>query len=244
MNRALASFVAFCVALVVLFSAIAWWLGAPLVALALDPQQRQAPYHVLYLANLPAANASAGQVDYPRALNTLLAAEQATTLWRSGRVVVAAGEVADEWQQVALVRFPSGADFVRLVTGGDYRNLADQAPGGRRTVFGVSGAGPQSSAPELLLVAAQVPETALEAGSNPLPAAVDAAIAVGGRILWDQAMVVLEGSSTFNRLLLVGFEDAATVDDWLLQAATETELALLRTRVQALTVWRLEAITR
>lgn len=243
LNRALGSFIVFVFALMLLAGALAWWLGAPLVGLALDGEQRGAPYHVLYMSDADAPGTlldDGSGLTYDQAFLALLAADGVERLWQSDDVSVAAGEVADEWHRVRLVKFPSGAEFVRLVTGGSYRRLADLAPGGSRGVIGLGSAGPQGMASELLLVSAAVPE----GGGEPLLDALQPAIAVGGRVLLHQPSVVLEGSSTQNRLLLLGFDDAAVVDDWLLQAATETELALLRTRVQALTIWRLARVTR
>ncbi|MFK7913023.1 MAG: hypothetical protein AB8B93_03845 [Pseudomonadales bacterium] len=243
MSRALGSFVVFVCALAVLLGAVAWWLGAPLLELALDGEQRQAPYHVLYMsdaADSPTLLDDGSGLTYQQAFTRLLAEQQVAALWRTTQVAVAAGEVADEWQRVVLTRFPSGAELVRSVTAGSYRKLAQAAPGGARMVLGLGSRAPTGLAAELLLVAAAVPE----GGENPLPAALQPALAAGGRVLFDGPAVVLEGTASVNQVLLLGFDSAATVDDWLLQAATETELALLRTRVQALTIWRFMDVRR
>lgn len=237
MNRAVGSFVAFVCALALLLGAVGWWLGAPLVDLALDSERRQAPYFVLYMndASAPGTpfDVESGQT-WEQAFAQLLAAQNVSVLWQTSQVAVAAGEVADEWQQVSLGRFPSGAELVRTVTSGSYRQLAEGAPGGARMVLGLGSQAPGGPASELLLVAAAIPEDA----ANPLPGALQPALLAGGRVLLDAPAVVLEGTTPLNRVLLLGFDDAAALDDWLLQAATETELALLRSRVQALTIWR------
>ena len=237
MNRALGSFLVFVFALALLLGAVGWWLGAPLVDLALDSDKRKAPYFVLYM-NDASQSGSLFDVEtgatWEQAFAQLLAGQKVSVLWQTRQVAVAAGEVADEWQQVSLNRFPSGAELVRTVTSGSYRELAEAAPGGTRLVLGLGSEAPGGVASELLLVAAAVPEDA----GNPLPGALQPALLAGGRVLLDSPAVVLEGTTPLNRVLLLGFDNAATVDDWLLQAATETELALLRTRVQALTIWR------
>ncbi|MGI9328671.1 MAG: hypothetical protein ACR2PZ_25880 [Pseudomonadales bacterium] len=242
MNRALATFLAFCAALLILFSAIAWWLGAPLLNLAFDAERRQSPYHVIYMANTGVGAASEPTAEsYGRRFEQLLEAESAARLWVANSVSVPAGEVADEWQQVLAVGFSSGSEFVRLVTGGDYRQLRQAAPGGRRSAFGLS-QGPllRVPPPELLLIAAALPEGS---GSN-LSATFLPALTAGGQMVWDSPMVVLEGDAQFNHLLMLGFEDAQRIDEWLSSAATETDLALLRSQVGSLTLWRLGALSR
>ncbi len=242
MNRALATFLAFCAALLILFGAIAWWLGAPLLDLAFDAERRQSPYHVIYMANTDVgSDGQSSPGDYVQRFDRLLQAEAAARLWVANSVSVPAGEVADEWQQVVAVAFSSGSEFVRLVTGGDYRQLRQAAPGGRRTAFGLS-QGPLMSVPppELLLIAAVLPEGS---GSS-LSAAFLPALFAGGQMVWDSPMIVLEGDAQFNHLLLLGFDDAQRIDEWLSSAATETDLALLRSQVGSLTLWRLGALTR
>lgn len=238
MNRAVASFLTFCVALVILFGAMAWWLGAPLLRLAFDAEQRVAPYHALYLVDAaPPGDPGA----YESRFTELLAQESAQLLWQANEVVVPSGEVADEWDQVSAVRFASGSGFVRLVTGGNYRTLQAQAPGGRRSVLGLSDPpGTETPSAELLMVAAASPE----GGSVDLVEAFAPALAAGGRIVWDSPVVVLEGNSQFDQLLVLGFDEAASVDEWLWSTVTETDLALLRSRMRNLTLWRLSALSR
>lgn len=241
MSRALATFAVFCALLVVLGAAVGWWLGWPLVQLAFDPERRAAPYHLLYFDD-------AGPGDptgYGPALEAQLKGAGGTRLWQARELSVPVGQMTDEWQRVQAFRAETGAGFVRLVTGRGYRALAARAPKGRRSVLGLKVAPAASQlAPQLLMIGARFPDQAGADSGQALAAAFQEALALGGRLYWDSPVAVLEGDAAISHLIVLGFDAAPALDEWLFSADMNTQLALLGTRFSNLKLWRVSAVSR
>ncbi|MEM1228992.1 MAG: hypothetical protein AAGI15_00520 [Pseudomonadota bacterium] len=243
MSRAVSTFALFCLLLAGFLAALVWWAGWPLVSLAVDPAQRSAPYHVLYFDDAgPLATDAAG---YRRELGTLFESTDATGLWQATQLAVPVGQVADEWQRIQALRFPTGSGFVRTVTGRSYRGLGARAPGARRSVLGLLEAPqPQVLSAHLLLIGAAFEPPAQADASAALREAFAGALAVGGRVYWDSPVAVLEGQTQLSHLLILSFETPTAVDEWLFSTDTTTALALLGTRFSNLRLWRVSGVVR
>lgn len=162
-------------------------------------------------------------------------------VWQTSSLSVLAGAVADEWSNLLVARFNTGRQFVRLVTSPEYRDVRNQAPGGRRVVVGSSTAplrGLRHPAALLLLVEEGAPEA--------LDAWVDELVAMGGEVVWDAPVAVLEaggrGAADWDGLLLVGFPDAQALAAWSFSVEAQTTNALLGAKAQALNLWLLQGL--
>lgn len=250
-----------------------WWVGPHLVSLAFDSQRASAPFYGLYLQHQPdpgegGRGSDAQQAsDYNVRLLQLLAhpvdsavnpsgnpsdkntssksgpslasEPPARVVWQISSLSVITGSVEDEWSNLVVARFNSGRQFVRLVTSPVYRKIRDTAPRGRRVVVGSSTAPLRPldyPAALLLLVEGGVPQAMDEW--------VDALRVLGGEVIWDAPVAVLEpadpGRRDWDALVLVGFDDAQTLAAWSFSVEAQTTNALLGAKSEAMSLWLLQ----
>jgi len=220
MNRSLLGFLLFVAALLVAAGFGVWWLGPPVVELALDDSRRSEPY---FLLNLTDADPGG---EYVPGLAALARAEDGEMLWRGSLTRLLDGRVADEWADAVLFRFAAGGDVVQMITSPEYRALVE----GRR----------------ILLLGSAVPLTGLDERGNLILGLLEArdggrpmqdAVAVltaslagfDGTLLWDGPVDRLAGDAVWDRLLLVSFATEEGAKAWFRDPAVETERALGRT---------------
>lgn len=231
-SRSLAWFLAFLVLLGVLAVAGSWYLGPSLVGLAFDSDRREAPYYVLSLVGRGAP--ADRDPSFGAELAELFVASGAEIVWRGTTERVVKGRLQDEWLHVQLFAFARGADFVELMTGGDYRDLRAAHDGAARLLLG-SPTAPDAMARGriwVLNLIAQDQDDLGSPGSDPMASVVRDVADFGGALVWDAQVAELDDRGPWNRLMVLGFAQPLEAEVWLSDAGTRTELALSMERVR------------
>jgi uncharacterized protein (DUF1330 family) len=124
MNRARVVFVTFVVLVVAAVAGLAAYLGPNGLAFVLHDERETAPF---VMVNLLDFDDTAAEIRYRQGFaDPALGLTQAIggeSLWEGRLESLVEGRLHDEWQLVSLVRYPSRAAFVDLVTSAEYRAL-------------------------------------------------------------------------------------------------------------------------
>jgi hypothetical protein len=234
LSRSALSFLLFCGLLLIAGFAVVQWLGPVLLDLAFDSERRDKPYPVLYFHDDADPGAARAR---ERGLQEALAAEGAAAIWAVTPLHLVDGGLADEWQTLTVVEFPTAGDFVQIATSGVYRDRMAPAPPARVQALGaVSMPGGGLGRYPVLLI--YLFGSMAETEEPPMSRLAALASAAGGEPLWSTPLDLLAGATAaWRHLLVIGFTDADAVAPWLHDAAMVTERALLRTRTQAMAGW-------
>ncbi|MGD8829089.1 MAG: DUF1330 domain-containing protein [Pseudomonadales bacterium] len=215
MSRSLVTFLVFVSVLVVGFAVLAWWVGPAMVSLAFDEDRRTEPYYLVQLLD------DADPAAYFQAFAPLLREEEGQLLWRGGLAALHAGRSRDEFGDMAILEFSTGASVVQMMTSSAYRALTSRsAP----MLLGTpESPGPIAQDETLLVWLLHATDDADGQALAPLTAT---AAEFGGQLVWSTPVSVLEGSRPWNHLLLVAFPDSDAVSAWLADPRTATDRAL------------------
>lgn len=212
-------FLLFLTALILAAGAGVWWLGPPVVELALDEDRRGEPYYLLTLTDSDQAG------EYVRNVAALARKEGGEMLWRGGLERLLDGRVADEWQDAVLFRFGAGGGVVQMITSPEYRSLAR----GRKVLLIGSPEPVGDVAARSVAVLGLLKSRDVEQPSTDALAGITAGLAEsGGALIWNGPMDVLAGDAGWSRGLLVTFADERQAEAWFRNPGVETERALAR----------------
>ena len=236
MNRGLALFLAFCVALGLLAVVAVIFAGPGYTGLALDTERRAAPVTLINFVRLPdGVDRSDYEREFLDALQADIEAQQGTLWWRGTTELVKEGTVDDEWDLISLATVPSGSVLLEIVTSPTYRDREDLAEARREASFTYIVEDPigDLETPMLATYLIDLPEE----GATPqtldlLGAALERH---GGRELWRVRLTELFGGGEprWDLMLGYGFPDFENLSDWLEDPERATSVSIARSKLNA-----------
>lgn len=222
MNRGLFGFLVFLGVVVLGLAVAAFALGPNRLAFVFHAERRTEPVVIVELLSFDdAEHAQAYQSDFVQPASGMIRVLGGEQLWRANVGEVVAGETSGAWSMLGLVRYPSRAAFIELVTSGDYRALrrAHTSAVRRSAIFAATPLQDFSEAGRAhavrLLAAAR--EDSLDTyAAKWLTQDEQMLQQHGGALRWRARLSPLVGDAneSFDEIQIVGFDDAEQRRVW------------------------------
>ncbi len=230
------------VSVVVLLSALAWWVGPALINLAVLDDRRDLPYTHLDFVRID--NAEVYQARYRMPLAGLVASEEGVVAQDYQLVHLMYGKSRDAWSRFALVQMNQAKDWVQVVTAGPYRLMLEALNKGvaedahqSRTVdtlhlgsFDVPNRVWRESLVLFMLQASDETQT------DPLAPMLNEISTGDGRLVWDTPVLVTGSGAEWQRVVVVDFANPDSALAWLRQPQMLTAHALSNARSTSLAI--------
>ncbi len=245
MNRGLFGFLVFLGVVVLGLAVAAYVLGPNRLAFVFHAERRTEPVVLVELLEFTdSEHAQAYQTQFAQPAAAMIRAVGGEWLWRANVGDAVAGEAADAWSMLGLVRYPSRVAFIELVTSGDYRALreARAATVERSAILAATPVGDFSAQPPMGDDARQSGAYAVRM----LGAAQDDSIDVytakwlaqdeqmlrrhGGELSWRARLspLVADADDRFDEIQIYGFGDVEQRRLWATDAERQTLQTLQR----------------
>ena len=241
MNRGLFGFLVFLGALVFGLGVVGYVLGPNRLAFVFHAERRTEPVVIVELLEfVDAEHDPVYQNDFARPELALIRALGGEGLWRAGVGEVVTGQASDAWSMLDVVRYPSRAAFIELVTSADYRALGGvrDAAVKRGALFAAAplldlkaGLHARESRYHVVRMFAGAHDDSIDVYATKWLAQDEQLLQHhGGELNWRARLspLVADPDERFDEMQIYGFRDADGRRDWIADMQRQTQRTLQR----------------
>lgn len=208
-----------------------FWVGMPLVNLALFDERRDQPYLLLEFAR--GAPAEVLQARYAAPLARLVASEGGVQIGRYRLSHLLDGTRDDEWPHFSQFHMARAQDVAQVVTSSPYRAFAAFTDGVTQVRIGGYAEKPPNwrGAFAIWLV-----EDLQNSEQDPLDNMRKLVQAGKGQVVWDRSIEALSVSQAWQRMFVVAFENEKAANAWLSQSEVSTARKIARAQARRMSL--------